>query len=338
MQIALAALALAAGGPEQPYATPEAAMRRAARDAVRTAVPGGRLVRTAIDCIGGDAEVGERGTCGGGMIVVRRGRRAEYGLTWRSRVRRTATTTVEAKLDARRYRGARRLPERLAGRATLDGPAPPAERTDHANLVLDRGGPSNQTLSRTTWFAFPVPFWWRQAYGEGPVTLVGFAEHAYDLPPGGVCGVQAGLSARVTADPPVERDGRLIGWSRWGDDEAAILGRSDDGAGTTTWTLDQRRTARAGPAPPGIGPPELDTLVLDTYVEGTVDRYGAPGRDGYPVLAETRAQKRRCEELTDRAAATLVPRALDAARPERRARPPKPDPDDEAPTPVEPER
>ena len=169
--------------------------------------------------------------------------------------------------------------------------------------------------------------------------LSGTFERFYDLPPGGVCDVDVGLTPRLATDAPAERGGELTGWSRWseepGDDRAAIVARADDGAGTTTWTLDDRRAVRAGPAPPGVGPPELDTLVVEAYVEAETLRYGTPDRDGYPVLRETPAQRRRCAQLTERAFATVLPRALTEARLVPRRRPPRADPDDEGPTPVD---
>jgi hypothetical protein len=332
--LALAAVALAAATPA--YATPETAMRAAARDAV-DAIPQARVTRLRVSCIGGLWEVGERGTCEGGFVVRRGERRAVYRLTWRSRTLRTSATTVDAKVDATRRAG-RGLPERLTAAATWIGDEPPAERTDHADLVLDRG--EEQTLSRTTWVAFPRPFWWGQAYGEGPVTIVGGSNYGYDLPPGALCAVELDVTAAIAADPPAERDGRL--YERDDIEGQPIAARTDDGAGTTTWLLEPRygaaKSVRAGPAPPAIGPPELDTLVVTAYVTSELDRFGAPDRDGYPLLETSREQERRCKALTARNAAALIPRALAEARPVERRRPPRPDPDDEAQIPLEPAR
>ena len=307
MLVAVTALALAAA--QAPYATPVRAMREAVRDAVATDVRGARVAGIRLGCIGG-VEVGERGTCSGSFGVRLHGRVTHYVLTVRSRVLRTAADTVEAVLSAKRHEAQHGgLPRRVHGTATSTGPRPPTERTVHANLVLDRGG-ARRTLSRRTWVGFPVPFWWKQAYAEGPLTLTGTVEHLYDVPPGGTCAVQLGLSARLTAEPPAEEHD---------------VRRSEIGYDAV----------RSEPAPPGVGPPELGHLVLVAHVEQQLDRWGAVTVDGYPPLQPTPAQQRRCDQLEARAAERLIPRALAEARPSARPRPPKADPDDEAPTPVD---
>jgi hypothetical protein len=328
--LAVVTAALAAAVPS--YATPETAMTAAVRDAAAQA----RIAKLSVACRGGLWEVGERGTCEGGFVLRGGARRAFYRLTWRNRTLRTSTTTITAKLDATR-RGGRGFPERLAGSATRAGPEPPAERTDHADLVLQRG--DEQTLSRKTWVAFPRPYWWGQAYGEGPVTMVGGSDYLYDLPPAGMCAVTLLIGATVAADGPTERDGRVYD----GPDDIdgrPIVRRTDDGAGTTTWLLEDQaglvKGIRSGPAPRGVGPPELDTLVVRGDFWSELERFGEPGRDGYPLLPTSRTQEARCSALTARNAAALIPRALAEARPAQRRRPPRPDPDDEAQLPLDP--
>lgn len=323
-------------------AVPPATGSAAARAAVRSSVPAGATVRFEDVGCGNLAEVGERASCQGFFRVRRSGRSASYVMLGASSVRQRSAATVVARVAAvRRGRPVGGLPARLEGRATLTGRRRPTERTVHGALILDRG--RRTTLSRDRWAAFRIPFAWSRAFGEGPVRLDGAFEHTYELPPGGFCTVQVGVDARVAASGPVERDGRLLGEDD--EDGSPIDSRSSDGAGTTTWVLARAPGAagsgvvRSGPAPRGAGPHALDTLVVTGFVDAELERYGAVTADGFPPpRSPTAEQTRDCDAAGTRAAARLVPRAVASTVISVRPRPPRADPEDEAPTPIERDR
>jgi hypothetical protein len=298
-------------GATERYATASGAVRKAIRDGVRTRLLGARIVELKAGC-SATLAVGERADCEGGFRVRRGRRSAIYLLTPRSRAQRISPGAIQARADARRYRRYRGFPPRIDMVAVLDGPVPPAERIVHGAVVLE----DSVRPSRTLWLAFPVPFGWWQAYGEGPVRLPGTVERLYGKRPGGVCTVRLHLYGRLTATPPPERDGRLFTHP---DDTKGmpVLSRSADGAGTTTW-LGTARGVRAGPAPPGLGPPQLATLVVVGDVSEEVVRYGTPGRDGIPLLEPTRAQEVACTQAAAETARLHLPRALARAQAARR--------------------
>lgn len=312
----LAALAVVApvgsAGAAERYATASGAVRKAIRDGVRTRLPGARIVELRAWCYETLA-IGERADCEGGFRVRRGRRHALYLLTPRSGAQRISPGAIQARAEVRRFRRYRGFPPRIEMVALLDGPVPPAERIVHGAVVLEESFRS----SRALWLAFPVPFGWRQAYSdEGPVRLPGTVERRYGKRPGGVCTVRLHLYSRLTATPPPERDGRLFTHP---DDTKGmpILSRSADGAGTTTW-LGTARGVRAGPAPPGLGPPQLATLVVIGDVSEEAVRYGTPGRDGIPVLEPTRAQEVACTQAAAETARLNLPRALAGAQAARR--------------------
>ena len=338
----LAPVATAAG---PVYVTASGAARQAVRELVRRELPRGtKLVVFEVGCAQ-PPRTGDRRRCEGFFGVRRGGRRAPrvfYEVRRGSRVLRTGPGTIEARLRLRRElprtRAARGFPARLQVTSVLRGVAPPAERTVHADLRLVRG--ERVTLSRTAWVGFPVPFFARQAYGEGPVTLTGTVEERVEVPPGGVCNVEQGLVAGLRRDAPVERDGRLFVGEDEFDSGMPIASRAVAPDGSVLWLspVEGRGASgvRSGAAPPGLGPRELDTLVLEARVDSDLERYGRPTADGYPPLEPTRAQVAACRGHAEAAARRFLPRALEAAVPSPRPRPPVVDPDEEAPIPIEP--
>jgi hypothetical protein len=350
-----AALAAAAAPPAAtPYATATAALHGAVRAAVAQARP-----HAHIGDLGGvlcpmPVAATETTVCSGAFSVYADHRHPGvfYDLTSRSTARWTAPGTIAVAFDARaisRRVAARRghLPARITGARTLSGPPPPAERTVHADVVLEHGAQYGQRrLSRDRWLGFAVPFFYRQAFAEGPVTLPGAVDHVFDLPPGAACDVQASAGARVTSTGPRELPGgKLLVDPVAQDDGAAaatIAVRSGPAAdGAITYTLagvdgQPPSLVRVQPAPSGLAPAALGTLVVTAAAETDLQRFGQPGPDGYPLLDPLPAQVRACAAAARDTATALLPRMIATASISARPRPPRADPDDEAPTPVEP--
>jgi hypothetical protein len=344
--------------PPPQYATAPAAMRAAVREAVARRAPRTRPGLVQVTCTT-PADVGETTVCDGSFrIRSASGARTYYVFTTRSRVRRQDAGTLSATLDAVAYRpratARRHLPPRLTATHILARPAPPSERTIHADIVIQHGtGYGDRRLSRDRRLAFAVPTWFRQAYDEGPVTVPGAVEHSYDLPPGGLCRIRLTTTALVTAAPPVE----MLGGTRLlldpdddhgghGQYEPKILERTaGHDPGTVTYKIlepgpgAQPMLVSLQRAPAGIAPAGLPWLVITTEAQiGDPARFGRPGADGYPVLDPLPAQARACEAAAARTAAVAPGRVLATATITTRPRPPRADPDDEAPLPVEPTR
>jgi hypothetical protein len=196
----------------------------------------------------------------------------------------------------------------------LRGPLPPSERAIHGTLYL-RGGRHPQR-DRDHALAFPAPYSWRQAYGEGPVLLRGTVEQVIDLPPGGSCTVQLAASAERTTTPPHERGGKLILHDLYSGDAftQGFATRTTNPDGTTTWlTAPDAEYAHGWRAEPD--PPRGHTASqIEATVTSELDRFGPATEDGYPALEPTPQQQATCTAAATAAATTVLPHALAGAR------------------------
>ena len=301
--VAAVAAPSAASGAQ--IATGKRAIRLAIPGVVKQTIPGARATRVRAFCPT-PADVGESTPCRGSFRAG--GYRWVLGGT---RAYRDDPGTIRVRIGARRSDGG----ARITGSATLRGPVPPETRERRGRVVLD--GDTPFTPSSTWRVAFAAPFWWGSQRRDSETRSPDAFAHRYDLSRGGTCTVEIFLSARLAADPPTEREGRLIR-PHEDPDGARIASRSDDDAGTTTWLLARRRTAysgvRSGPAPPGAGPAELDTLIVSAFVAGMVERSGRRTSVGLRPKRVLAAQRRRCSRITATAADSALPRALASAR------------------------
>jgi hypothetical protein len=351
------AVALAAAAPAsaaQPYATASAGLRGAIRTALARQAPHTRLTNLDAGCTM-PVLPAEQAGCDGGFALRTRahGPRTFYFVTSRTHAVRISPASLHVSLVARpespRLAARRGLPAQLTAERRQTGPVPPPQRTIHADVVIDHGGGyGHQRLSRDRWLAIDVPFVLTQAVAEGPVTLHGWVEHALWLPPGGRCELTLATAARLTATAPREEPaGRLATDPALDDDpdgrgRPVILARTTDPAtGTITYTI---APAKGGPpstvtvsaAPAGLGPPALRHLVVSGDVERDIERFGAPTADGYPLQDPLPSQIQACEAAATELATSTVPAVVAGARILPRAHPPRADPDDEGPIPVEP--
>jgi hypothetical protein len=351
--VPVAVLALAAPASAASYATGSAALRGAIRAAVAEQAPHARL--TAVDATCSMPVLpAEQAGCDGGFALRTRagGPRTSYVVTSRSHAVRTSGASLHVSLTARpsspRLAARRHLPARLTAERLQTGATPPAQRTIHADVVIDHGGGfGHERLSRDRWLAVAVPFFFTQAYTEGPVTVHGSVQHDLSLPPGGHCMLTLGASATLTATAPREEpaghfnDDPALNDDPDGRGRPVILARATDPDGTITYTIasavgEPPSTVAVRPAPAGAGPTALRYLVVSASVERDLERFGAPTVDGYPPEGPLPAQTQACAAAAHALATSAAAAMVASARILPRARPPKADPDDEGPIPVEP--
>jgi hypothetical protein len=358
--VAAAALAAAAPVPASitpHYATASAALHSAIRAAATAQAPHARLTALHATCTM-PVLPAEQAGCDGYFALRTRangGARTYYDVTARTHAVRVSPASVRVFLTARpeapRQAARRGLPAQLTTNRLQTGAIPPAQRTIHADVVLDHDGSyQHQRLSRDRWLAFAVPFFFTQAFAEGPVTLQGSVEHYLSLPPGGLCELTLGASARLTATAPREEPAghldvnpALDDQPGGGGDRPTILATTTDTAtNTITYTIVATATGASSstlavePAPAGLGPPALSHLVVTAGVEQDLERFGTPTADGYPPQDPLAAQTQACDAAASALAASAAPAIVASARILPRAHPPKADPDDEGPIPVEP--
>lgn len=351
--ILLAAVATAAPAADAvPYATASAALRGAIRSAVAAQAPHAQLTNLDAAC---EMPVlpDEHAGCDGGFALRIHGRRTFYSVTSRATATRVSPASVRVALIARpespRQAVRRGLPAQLATTRLQTGPVPPPQRTIHADVVIERDGSyAHRRLSRDRWLAVDVPFFFTQAFAEGPVTLHGSVTHTLTLPPGGRCQLNLGASAWLTAIAPREEPaGRLDQHPAFDDDPVGGGGvviqsqATDPATGTITYIIappegGSSSVVQVRPAPAGIGPPALRYLVVSAGVEQDLERFGAPTGDGYPPQDPLPAQTQACNAAAGALATQAAPALVASARIQPRAHPPKADPDDEGAFPVEP--
>jgi hypothetical protein len=350
--LAVAVLALAAPASAATYATGSAALRGAVRTAVAQQAPHARLLGMDVHC---DMPLlaDEQAACDGAFRLRPRagGAWQLYVVASRSHVVRTSAASLRASLTARpaspRRAARSHLPPRLTAERTLTGAVAPAQRTVHADVVIDHDGTyDHRRLSRDRWLAFAVPFWFRQAYAEGPVTLHGSVQHVLRIPPGGFCELIAGASARLTSTAPREEPAGHLNLDPAFDDDPdgsgrpVILARDTGPDAAITYTIapavgGPSSIVRVSPASAGLGPKALGTLIVTAGVETDLERFGQPTSDGIPPLDPVAAQTLACAAAARQLATSVVPGIVASARILPRARPPVPDPDDEGQLPVE---